>query len=101
MPMTPDGKRLPYNEDYMEAAKKNMAPEEMPPEEGPAEEMPPEEMPPEGPSATLSLSLTPEAIEQLSDPKNKEALEKLIQDGIVAMEKGAEMMEEAMPGAAE
>lgn len=96
MPMTPDGKRLPYNEDYMEAAKKNMAPEEMPPEEGPAEEMPPE-----GPSATLSLSLTPEAIEQLSDPKNKEALEKLIQDGIVAMEKGAEMMEEAMPGAAE
>ena len=97
MPMTSDGKRLPYKEDYLNAAKKNMRmdmPEEMPEGEMP-EEMP-EEMPPME-TATLQLTLTPNAIDELSKPENKGELEKLITAGIVAMKEGAEMMDDAMP----
>tara|TARA_R100000329_G_scaffold55463_2_gene50427 strand:+ start:653 stop:970 length:318 start_codon:yes stop_codon:yes gene_type:complete len=101
--MTSDGKRLPYKEDYMKAAKKNMGmdmPEEMPEGEMPEGEMPEGEMPEEMPpmeTATLQLTLTPNAIEELSKPENKGELEKLITAGIVAMKEGAEMMDDAMP----
>ena len=100
MPMTSDGKRLPYKEDYMKAAKKNMGmdvPEgEMPEGEMPEGEMPEGEMP-SMETATLQLTLTPNAIEELSKPENKGELEKLITAGIVAMKEGAEMMDDAMP----
>jgi hypothetical protein len=98
MPMTSDGQRLPYKEDYMKAAKRNMG-MDMPEGEMPEGEMPeemPEEMPPME-TGTLQLTLTSNAIEELSKPENKGELEKLITAGIVAMKEGAEMMDDAMP----
>lgn len=64
----------PPNPEYMEAAEKNMAPP-MPP----SEEPPPEE----APAATLQLTLTENAIAELSKPENKEELEKLKLAGII------------------
>ena len=71
----------PPNPEYMEAAEKNMAPP-MPP----SEETPPEEEP----GQPLNLALTEDAIVQLSDPTNKDELEKLKAAGIIE-EVGGEM----------
>ena len=90
-------------EEYLAAARRNMPGEEAPPEAPPTEEMPPEappegvppEAPPEEAAAVMQLTLTPQAIDELSKPENRAELMKLVEAGIVAMAEGAEEMKEA------
>ena len=99
MPVDPrTGEKLPYankEEEYMAAAERNM-PGDAPPDAPPEAEAPPPEAPPEeGPVATMQLSLTPNAIQELSKPENRDELMKLVEAGSVAMAEGAEAMEGA------
>lgn len=85
MPMTPDGKPLPYEDEKMAAAERNM-----PSEEPPMEEPPMEEPPMEAPAAAQTYTLNPEiAAQAAQNPEVAQQIEQLVQQGILVPAEGA------------